>query len=161
MAPKLDWLQGRLDLDDAQLKNMVMKMPKLLSYSIEDNMEPKLQWLQTRIAGASAKNRTTAQQHGDARCSDASVWTRHLRKMELQRRGQPGAEAGLAPDAPRSGRLGARKMVLGLPALLSYSVEDNLEPPSNGCRTTSIRTTRGSKEICTTASEYAGLQRRG
>ena len=28
---------------------MVLTLPALLSYSVEDNMAPKLQWLQTRF----------------------------------------------------------------------------------------------------------------
>ena len=42
MAPKLDWLQTRLDLDDLGLRKMVLAFPALLTYSVEDNMQPKL-----------------------------------------------------------------------------------------------------------------------
>ena len=49
VAPKLEWLQRRLDLDEAQLKKVVLRFPSLLACSVEDNMEPKLDWLQTRL----------------------------------------------------------------------------------------------------------------
>ena len=42
LAPTLDWLQTRLDLDEAELKKMVVALPSLLGYSVEANMEPKL-----------------------------------------------------------------------------------------------------------------------
>ena len=46
MEPKLDWLQTRLDLDEAQLRKMVLTLPALLSYSVETNMAPKLAYLE-------------------------------------------------------------------------------------------------------------------
>ncbi len=49
MAPTLDWLQTRLDLDDAGLRKVVLVKPQLLNYSVEDNMAPTLEWLQTRL----------------------------------------------------------------------------------------------------------------
>ena len=48
MAPKLDWLQTRLELDAAQLK-LVVAQPTLLGYSVDANMAPTLDWLQTRL----------------------------------------------------------------------------------------------------------------
>ena len=49
MAPKLDWLQTRLDLDAAQLTKVVLRLPQLLVYSVDANMEPKLEWLEREI----------------------------------------------------------------------------------------------------------------
>ncbi len=49
MEPKLDWLQQRLDLDDVQLRKMVLTLPGLLVYSVEDNLEPKLAYLEREI----------------------------------------------------------------------------------------------------------------
>ena len=48
MAPKLDWLGPRLELDAAQLKHVVAQ-PTLLGYSVDANMAPTLDWLQTRL----------------------------------------------------------------------------------------------------------------
>ena len=49
MEPKLEWLQSRLDLDDAGLRKILLTLPALLGYSIEDNMEPKLAYLEREI----------------------------------------------------------------------------------------------------------------
>ena len=49
MEPKLDWLQTRLDLDDAGLRKIVVTCQQLLGLSVEDNMEPKLQFLAREI----------------------------------------------------------------------------------------------------------------
>merc|ERR1719399_1381442 len=49
VAPKLDWPQRRLGLDEAQLKKVVLLNPSLLSKSIEDNLAPTLDWLQARL----------------------------------------------------------------------------------------------------------------
>ena len=43
------WLQSSLDLSDAELKKVVMKLPSVLSLSVEDNLAPTLEWLQTRL----------------------------------------------------------------------------------------------------------------
>ena len=48
MAPKLDWLQTRLELDAAQLK-LVVAQPTLLGYGVDANMAPTLDWLQIRL----------------------------------------------------------------------------------------------------------------
>ena len=88
MAPTLDWLQTRLDLDDAGLRKAVLVKPQLLNYSVEDNMAPTLEWLQTSRPGRSPNK-------GGATTTATAG---------LQRRGQHGAEAGLATDASRTGR---------------------------------------------------------
>ena len=49
MAPKLDWLQSRLDLDDLGLRKMVLAFPALLTYSVEDNMQPKLGFFEEEL----------------------------------------------------------------------------------------------------------------
>ena len=49
MESKLDWLQKRLALDDTSLNRMILRMPKLLSYSIPNKIEPTLEWLQRRL----------------------------------------------------------------------------------------------------------------
>merc|ERR1712032_348242 len=46
---KSDWLEQRLNLDDASLRKMILKYPNILGYSIEGNMEPTLDWLQQRL----------------------------------------------------------------------------------------------------------------
>ena len=40
MAPKLDWLQARLELDAAQLRELVVAQPTLLGYSVDANIAP-------------------------------------------------------------------------------------------------------------------------
>ena len=49
VEPKLEWLQTRFDLDDVQLRKMVLTLPSLFNYSVEDNLAPKLDWMQTRL----------------------------------------------------------------------------------------------------------------
>ena len=48
MESSLDWLKRRLDLDSG-LKKVVLENPSLLAFSVEDNMAPKLNWLQDRL----------------------------------------------------------------------------------------------------------------
>ena len=47
-SAKFDWLQMRL-LDDAGLRKTVLRLPAVLGYSVEDNLAPKLDWLQSRL----------------------------------------------------------------------------------------------------------------
>jgi hypothetical protein len=49
MAPKLDWLQKRLDLDDAGLRKMVLMFPPLLGLSVENNIEQKLGFFEEEL----------------------------------------------------------------------------------------------------------------
>ncbi len=49
LAPTLDWLQTRLDLDDLGLRKMVLMVPALLGYSVQDNMEPKLAFFEEEL----------------------------------------------------------------------------------------------------------------
>ena len=44
-----DWLQSSLDLSDAELKKVVLRLPAVLSYSVETNLAPRLDWLQNRL----------------------------------------------------------------------------------------------------------------
>jgi hypothetical protein len=45
----LDWLQQRLNLDEAQMGKLITKAPSILTLSIPDNLEPKLNWLQQHL----------------------------------------------------------------------------------------------------------------
>ena len=49
LAPTLDWLQQRLDLDDEQLKKAVLTFPVLPGLSVEANMAPKLAYLEQEL----------------------------------------------------------------------------------------------------------------
>ena len=110
---RCSWLQSSLDLSDAELKKVVMRLPSLLSYKVEANV-PKLDWLQKRLD-----------------LDDAG-----LRKVVL---GLPPL-LGLSVEdnmAPRLDWLQTRleldeeelkKMVVAFPALLCYSVEANIQP---------------------------------
>merc|ERR1719291_217501 len=40
--PKLDWLQKRLSLNDSELSNFVQKLPSLLNFNVDTNIEPTL-----------------------------------------------------------------------------------------------------------------------
>ena len=57
MAPKLEWLQSRLDLDAAELRKMVLTHPQVLCYSIENNLEPKLSFLEEELGLSPSKVR--------------------------------------------------------------------------------------------------------
>ena len=57
VEPKLDWLQKRLDLDEAQLKKVVLMLPSLFNYSVEDNLAPKLDFLAREIGLSRAELR--------------------------------------------------------------------------------------------------------
>ena len=49
MEPKLDWLQKRLDLDDAGLRKVVLGLPPLLGLSVENNIQPKLGFFEEEL----------------------------------------------------------------------------------------------------------------
>ena len=113
VEPKLQWLQARLDLDAAQLGKMVLRLPPLLSKSVE-SMDSRLDWLQRRLGLDEAG----------------------LRKMVLSLPSlfNYSVEDNLAPTLEwLQTRLdlddaGLRKIVVTCPQLLGFSVEDNLEP---------------------------------
>jgi len=114
VEPKLVWLQSRLDLDDARLRKILLLLPRVLGFSVENNLAPTLDWLQTRLDLDEAE----------------------LRKMVVAFPALLGlsVEENMAPKLDwLQKRLdlddaGVRRLILALPALLGYSVEDNLEP---------------------------------
>jgi len=50
LAPKIDYLQNRLLLDDNSLRKLYITAPALMYLNVEDNIEPKLDWIQERLA---------------------------------------------------------------------------------------------------------------
>ena len=46
LEERTKWLQQRLDLDDTALRKMIQQMPAILSFSISDHLQPKLDWLE-------------------------------------------------------------------------------------------------------------------
>ena len=114
MESRLDWLQRRLGLDDMGLRKMVLRLPSLLGYSVEDNMEPKLEWLQTRLDldDAELRKKVVLLQRRGPKLESAQGTAEEGGSgipSVLQRRGQHGAEARLAADAPRPGRRAAEE----------------------------------------------------
>jgi len=113
MAPKLEWLQARIDLDDPQLRKVVLGALSVLSTGI-DTLESKLEWLQMRL--------------------DLDV--KQLRKVVLGRPQLLGMSVkdNLAPTLDwLQGRLDldaeqSRKVVLAHPQLLAHSIEANIAP---------------------------------
>ena len=114
VAPKLDWPQRRLGLDEAQLKKVVLLNPSLLSKSIEDNLAPTLDWLQARL----------------------DLDDEQLRKMIVALPALLGysVEDNVEPKLQWLQRrldldeAQLRKIVRLDPSLLNKSVEENLEP---------------------------------
>ena len=113
VEPKLQWLQARLDLDAAQLGKMVLRLPPLLSKSVE-SMDSRLDWLQRRLGLDEAGLRKMVLSLPSL--LSYSVEDNMEPKLDwLQDR--------LELDAAQ-----LKKMVLTLPALLSYSAEANMAP---------------------------------
>ena len=110
---RCDDLQQRLDLSEAELKRVVLRLPSVLGYSFA-NLEPKLAALQQRLGLSEAE----------------------LKKVVLGRPTTLGNsfEESLEPSlAALQQRLGLseaelKKVVLGLPAVLGLSFEKNLLP---------------------------------
>ena len=50
LEPKLEWLQQRLDLDDAAAGKMIRRVPNIFTCGIDKNLEPKLEWIQQRLS---------------------------------------------------------------------------------------------------------------
>ena len=61
---QLDWFQTRLDLDDLQLRKMVLTLPSLFNYSVEDNLAPKLALRGRSASRAALAWRTTSPRLG-------------------------------------------------------------------------------------------------
>eukprot|EP00966_Prymnesium_polylepis_P047128 1091422-Prymnesium_polylepis.1 len=57
---KIDRLQRRLGLSDAELRKLVLRHPSVLGCSFEDNIEPKLAALQRRLGASDAELRKLA-----------------------------------------------------------------------------------------------------
>ena len=106
------WLQSSLGLSDAELKRLVMRSPQVLGLSVKNNIEPTIDWLQSRL-------------HLDAG---------QLRKIVLQPRVLGyNIEDNIAPKLDwLQKRLdldaGQLRRIVRLPAVLGYSVEDNMAP---------------------------------
>ena len=49
MRERADWICERLSLNDTELRKMILLCPSLLSYTIEDNVEPKVNYYQARL----------------------------------------------------------------------------------------------------------------
>jgi hypothetical protein len=49
MVPTLDWLQSRLDLNETELKQVIVTFPSLFGFSVEGNMEPKLGFFEEEL----------------------------------------------------------------------------------------------------------------
>ena len=124
LAPKLDWLQDRLDLDAAQLKKMVLRLPAVLGYSVEDNLAPTLDWLQTRLG-----------------LDDAGLMKIVVTCPQL---------LGLSVEANMAPKLGFFEEVLGLspsdvrasivaaPNRLNYSLKTRFRPRLEVCRAAGV-----------------------
>ena len=81
LESKLDWLQNRLDLDDAGLRKTVLQLPAVLGSSVEDNLAPKLDFLAREIGLSRAELR------------DWVVTTPSLLGLSLANRYRPRLEA--------------------------------------------------------------------
>ena len=114
VEPKLVWLQSRLDLDDARLRKILLLLPRVLGFSVENNLAPTLDWLQTRLDLDEAELRKMVVAF--PALLGLSVEDNMAPKLDWLQKRLDLDDAGL------------RKLVLTLPALLGYSVEDNMEP---------------------------------
>jgi len=113
-VPKLEKMQRRLELSDAELKKMLISLPQILSYSYEDNIVPSLEKLQCRLG-----------------LSDAE-----LKKMIISSPPIIGYsyEGNIVPKLEKiQHRLGLsdaelKKMIISMPQILGLSYEDNIAP---------------------------------
>ena len=114
VEPKLVWLQSRLDLDDARLRKILLLLPRVLGFSVENNLAPTLDWLQTRLdLDESGLRKMVLALPSLLGCS---VEDNLAPKLEWLRKRLELDDAGL------------RKMLLTHPRLLGYSVGENLAP---------------------------------
>lgn len=49
LEKKRQWLKGRLELDETQIAQIVRYSPDLLTRSIDDSLEPSVQWIEKRF----------------------------------------------------------------------------------------------------------------
>merc|ERR1719287_105118 len=113
LEPKLDWLQQRLHLDDAEMSKMIRIQPSLLGCSVEDSLEPKLEWLQQHLSLDDAALSNMIQQFPVLFSCNAETNLRPTLDFYI--------------DALGDTR-GALALVVGHPNVLSLSLERRLKP---------------------------------
>ena len=90
LEPTLNWLQQRLDLDDAALSKMIQRLPSLLGCNVDANLEPTLiffiEAMESETDALALVNR------------DPSLFTRSLTKR-LEPRLRDAQDAGIIIDA--------------------------------------------------------------
>ena len=114
IAPKIDYLQNRLLLDNISMKKLIQRLPCILGMSISENMEPKLDWLQQRLSLTDDELSKMIQ-----RLPALFAYNKHTNmepKLDwLQQR------LSLTDEQ-------LSEMIQRYPALLTLNVEGNLEP---------------------------------
>ena len=109
---RCSWLRSSLELSDAELKRLVMRNPQVLGLSVKSNIEPKIDWLQSRLDLDAVQLRKIVLQ---PRVLGYNIEDNIAPKLDwLQKR--------LALDA------GQLRKIVRLPAVLGYGVEDNMAP---------------------------------
>jgi hypothetical protein len=128
IEPKMDWLQQRLHLNDAQVSKIVRRITTIFNYSITDKMEPTLKWLQGRLS-----------LDGD-----------ELTKLILSQPSMLGCSisTNLEPtlDFYKEciGIEGTKELLARNPALLTYSLESRLKPRLEQLRGAELEVDAGS-----------------
>ena len=79
MAPKLEWLQSRFDLNSTELRKIIVTLPALFGYNIEKNLEPKLEFLAQDLGLSPSEIRAAVMKGG---CLSYSLEKRYKPRLE-------------------------------------------------------------------------------
>jgi len=122
MDPKLDYVQKRLSLDENDLKKVVMRFPQIFTLGVEGTLEPKLKYLQERLSVDE---------------EELSYMIRRMPalfgyKIDLN------LEPTIKFYEDLVGVETTKKLILGRPALVTYSLEKRLKPRLDDARNAGI-----------------------
>lgn len=114
LEERANWLQERLSLKAAEIRKMILRFPNLLSYSIENNIEPTFNYYQARLRMNDAALLKSLKNHP------------HLLSLSIEENVEPKLVWLQQQLNVTEVQLG--KLVTKAPSILNLSIEDNLEP---------------------------------
>ena len=131
-----DFLQNRVHLTESQVGQMVAKFPRVLGYSIEENLKPTVEWI--KGLGLS-----------QAQVGKVIVTFPQLLGLSIEENLKPTVEwiKGLGLSQAQVGKVIATK-----PQLLGLSVEENLKPTVEYIKGLGLRQAQVAKVMATSPS---------
>ena len=114
LEERANWFKTRLSLKDAELRKMVLRFPYLLSYTIENNIEPSLNYYQERLGMNNATLAKTVRNFPVLMGYSIEDNVKPTLNWLQQRLNVTEVQLG--------------KLITKAPSILYLSIEENLEP---------------------------------